>query len=227
MASEYYKQKFKDVQPDEKREYTKKEKAANWWYYHKWHVVMGLLVFVFIADIGRSMLGIGKTKYDYQIAFVSDTTMSENAQAAVEEVFASFGEDLNNDGKITVCINQYPVYLTDDKEYSEDVQAAQVSMIGDIDEGSSYLFILDDPEVFQDVYGILAYTDGTLPETTDDEQSAISYACSECSALMEAAQEAGVAKVFEGRYIAQRGYWTDVPDDYDGYIAFWNRIITE
>ena len=39
MASEYWKWKFKDVRPEEKRELTPEEKRKNWWHYHRWHEI--------------------------------------------------------------------------------------------------------------------------------------------------------------------------------------------
>ena len=44
--------------PEPPREYTKKEKAANWWHYHWMAVVVAVLVVVFgvwiIKEIGRA-----------------------------------------------------------------------------------------------------------------------------------------------------------------------------
>ena len=41
MASEYLKWKYRDVQPERAVELTSQQKRANWWYYHKWHVLLG------------------------------------------------------------------------------------------------------------------------------------------------------------------------------------------
>ena len=43
MASEYLKWKYRDVKPDEPIRLTRKEKALNWWHYHKWYVLLGIL----------------------------------------------------------------------------------------------------------------------------------------------------------------------------------------
>ena len=40
MASEYHKWIARNEKPEEKRQLTKEEKWKNWWYYHKWHVVI-------------------------------------------------------------------------------------------------------------------------------------------------------------------------------------------
>ena len=42
MASEYLKWKYRDVGPEQAVELTPRQKRANWWYYHKWYVLLGL-----------------------------------------------------------------------------------------------------------------------------------------------------------------------------------------
>ena len=69
MASEYLLKKYKDVKPDEERELTPKEKRQNWWYYHKWHVVIGFILLLICLDLGKSALHIGEVKPDLQIAY--------------------------------------------------------------------------------------------------------------------------------------------------------------
>ena len=59
MASEYLKWKYRDVKPDEPIVYTKEEKRRNWWDYHKWHVVIAVVLVLIAADIIWDALGIG------------------------------------------------------------------------------------------------------------------------------------------------------------------------
>lgn len=70
MASEYLLKKYKDVKPDEVRELSKGEKRRNWWHYHRWHVVIAVLLIVSIGNILWNALGIGKIMPDYSIAYV-------------------------------------------------------------------------------------------------------------------------------------------------------------
>ena len=46
MASEYLKWKYRDVKPDAPLVLTPKEKRANWWHYHKWTLLSGVVVAV-------------------------------------------------------------------------------------------------------------------------------------------------------------------------------------
>ena len=91
MASEYWNQKFKDVKPEEKRQLTGKERWQNWWHYHKWHVVIGVVLLVIVLDIGKDVLGIGKVQPDYQIAYVGESVLPDDTVAALEQAIAALG----------------------------------------------------------------------------------------------------------------------------------------
>lgn len=52
MASEYLLKKAKEeVKTQEVRVLTKAERRRNWWNYHKWHVVIGVLLVLCLGDI--------------------------------------------------------------------------------------------------------------------------------------------------------------------------------
>ncbi|MEG2770538.1 MAG: hypothetical protein RR902_06925, partial [Oscillospiraceae bacterium] len=54
MASARYTRNInpEDILPDEQRILTKKEKLENFWYYHKWHLILGTAAIItFIAII--------------------------------------------------------------------------------------------------------------------------------------------------------------------------------
>jgi hypothetical protein len=56
MASEYLQWKYRDVKPEEKPEYSPKEKRRNWLHYHKWWILLGVLLLIAAADILRGVL---------------------------------------------------------------------------------------------------------------------------------------------------------------------------
>ena len=58
MASEYLQWKYRDVKPDEKVQYTRKQKLLNWWRYHVWWVLGGVLLLIALGDILLGALGI-------------------------------------------------------------------------------------------------------------------------------------------------------------------------
>lgn len=179
MASEYLKWKYRDVKPREKVELTPEEKRKNWWYYHKWHVaaaVVGVILCVFLI---RDMLGVGRVKPDYQIAYVGSDLLPDDTGAALEAGLAALGEDLNGDGVVKVTVNQYAMDTAD----PQMGMAVQVRLMADLTEGESLFFLLEDPKQFQLNYHILCRLDGTLPEAGDESVDGICLKWEQCPAL--------------------------------------------
>lgn len=230
MASEYLKWKYRDVKPREQVELTPAEKRKNWWYYHKWHILIGVVLAAVLASLIWQMLGIGRVYPDYQFAYVGTTALPEEAVAALEAGLASLGEDLNGDGSTVVTIRQYSVYSTD----PTTVIAAQTQLMSDLSECESFFFLLDDPEQFQLNYHSLARVDGSLPAEGDASAEGTYLLWSQCPAL---------AGLDLGRYsysvpgeeisgdcnelvadlaVARRGFWTDKTVSYpEGCEALW------
>ena len=181
MASEYLKWKYKDIQPDKPLELTKQQKLKNWWHYHKWHVIIGTILLITAGSIVVHALGIGQTKPDYQIAYVGASPLPEDTVTAVENALAGFGEDLNNDGRVVVKLNQYP---TDSNEKSADAAsyaaASSVRLMGDLENRQSCLFLLEDAETFHGNYDVLADSTGAIAKVKEDVES---YRWSGCPAL--------------------------------------------
>ena len=99
MASEYWKWKFRDVRPEEKRELTAEEKRRNWWHYHKWHIALGIVLAVFAGSLIWQVLGIGEIEPDCRVAYVGSTLLPDGTAAALEAALSALGEDLNGDGQ--------------------------------------------------------------------------------------------------------------------------------
>lgn len=141
----------------------------NWWYYHKWYVICGLLLcFTFLYLVGNA-LGWFKKEPDLQIAYVGESSLPDDTVNAIEKVFSSFAEDYNHDGEILVKVNQYVSGSSQDTsaEALAYRQAAELSLIADINDCESYFFLLDNPDVFQKQYQILAMPDGSCPDSSD------------------------------------------------------------
>lgn len=141
----------------------------NWWYYHKWYVICGLLLCVLAVWWIGSALGLFQKSPDLQIAYVGATVLSEDTAAAVEKAFSSFAGDYNKDGQIIVQINQYVSIHSGDNspEAAGYRQAAELKLIADINDCESYFFLLEKPEDFQRQYQILANEDGSCPDSSD------------------------------------------------------------
>ncbi len=79
----------------------------NWWYYHKWYVVCGVILLLIVGDLLASKFGWFQKQPDLQIAYIGKTKLPEDTVAALETVFASLAGDYNGDGAVMVQVNQY------------------------------------------------------------------------------------------------------------------------
>lgn len=179
-----------DAQAMEMPELTQKQqqwrKWKNWWYYYKWYVVCGVILLGIIINVMGNYLGWWTKVPDLQIAYVGKAELPADTVSALEDVFTSIAADFNGDGEIIVQINQYISGLNStDPEMAQYEYASELSLIGDISDCESYLFLMDDPEQFQRNYQLIAAMDGNCPDDTDFsiEDKVISW--SSCPLLVE------------------------------------------
>lgn len=235
MASEYLKWKARDIQPDKPWEMTPGEARRNWWYYHKWHVLIGIVLLAIACDLTISALGIGKTAPDCQIAYIGSSPLPEDTLSALEAALSPVCGDLNGDGKAQVTIVQY----ISSKETPEESAATEIRLLGDLEDCESSLFLLEDPERFQRTYHVLCHLDGSLPEDTDNAAELCCLKWESCPSLtaleLGAYQESIWGQSLSGSseallsplYLARRGYWTTkTAPNPEGCAAFW-RVLTE
>lgn len=234
MASEYLKWKYRDERREEQAELTPAEKRKNWWHYHKWHVVLGVVLVGIGVNLAARALGLGQVRPDYQVAYVGTDPLPGGTAAAIENAFAAFGEDLNGDGQVTVRLNQYPTVGADPSLTA----ASQTTLMGDLLECESYFFLLEDPARFQASYHSLRRLDGSLPEDSDYSAEGTCLAWTECPPL--AGLELGgysyqvLGQTVSGSsdelvselYLARRGFWTEKTAPYpEGCEALWNELM--
>ena len=186
MAGEYLRWKYRDVKPDEPPpERTRKEKAANWFHYHKWWIVVWAFLLFSVGSIIWNALGIGQVRPDYVVAYVGDAALPEDCVTALERELAALGQNVNGDGKVVVELRQY--VSNANQESSEDSlmygYASDVTLIADITNGDSYFFLMEDPANFQRAYQVLAGPDGTMPEDGDYSIDGKVFQWASCPAL--------------------------------------------
>ena len=155
-------------------EYTKKEKAGNWWHYHKWHVVIAVVVVLLLASLIKET--VFRVNPDYQVAFVGMQYLPDDTATALSEALKSYGQDLNGDGQVLVQINQYVLdldQLSDTTEMDPYMQMAGLTKLSaDVSsKDGSFIYLLEDAEVFESYTGALCYLDGTQPEDNTDSAS--------------------------------------------------------
>ncbi len=140
----------------------------NWWYYHKWYVICGIILFFIAIDLIGNKLRWFKDTPDIQIAYIGDNPLPEDKAASLEDTFSSLAGDYNHDGKVLIKINQFVSGTSSgDIESLSYQQATEIALIGDIDDCTSYFFLMDDPDKVQREFQILALPDGSCPSEYD------------------------------------------------------------
>lgn len=223
MPSEYHKWLARNEKPEEKRELTEKEKRANWWYYHKTHVIVGALVVLltvwFVYDTWIDV----PVKPDLQIAYVGGQILPQDTVDVLQTALGAMMEDLNGDGQVLVRINQYQLSME-----SEDymlLMAEQARLAADISECESFMYLMEDPSYVQKGYGPLAYPDGTAPGEEDLASEKLWMACKDCPVLMGLLEEKD-QKLLSELFIARRVVRDDQKDAcLEGNVALWEQLI--
>lgn len=222
MASEYYKQKYKDVKPREKKELTRGEKWKNWWYYNKWLVLGTAVVLIAVFNLLATGLGIFKTRPDLQVALISERAYSQAELERIEKAFEEITEDFNKDGKVYVGINTYLQMSA--TEHADEVSlkyADEVRIVSDLDGCESFLFVTDNPEKFQERFMILSLPDGTVSESVEPYENCV-YAMESVKCFES------VKDLMASFFIGRRGFWTSkTVKNYDGCLGVWQRIMND
>ena len=171
MASYRYERDIdpKDIAPRRERQYTRKERWANWWDYNlKWVIIIGIAAaFVAYNFIGQYFF---VTKPDYNVAVVAPYYLPEDTVNALQDALAAYGEDRNGDGKVVVTLNVYTLDYSDTETQTES--AAYLTMAGttklaaDVQGGLSSVFLLWDPAGFEESTGSLRYLTALCPPPT-------------------------------------------------------------
>lgn len=158
-----------DQTPEPPREYTKAEKAANWWHYHWVAVVIGVAAVFFGGWIIKDT--VFQTRPDVQIAYVGTHELPVDTVNALQNALTPFCQDENGDGKVVVQVATYNVDFDAENESTDAYyqMAGMTRLNGDLSSGSkTCIFLLEDPENFEKMTGALRYLDGTTPENQDD-----------------------------------------------------------
>lgn len=178
------------LQQENQNTLTRSQKVKNWWHYRKWYVILGAVLFAAVCSLFGNALGFFHKSPDLQIAYIGKTILPQDTIHAMEQIFASLAEDYNQDGEILIQIRQYiSNSRNSDAETAYYQYASEITLLGDISEGESYFFLMDNPQSFQQEYQLLASPDGNCPNQADYSVDDKTILWSDCSILSEA--EAG------------------------------------
>lgn len=240
MASEYLKWKYRDVVPDQSRELTPAEKRANWWHYHKWHILLVVVLAAAAVNILGHALGFWQVRPDYQVAYVGSSALLEDTATALETALAQLGRDCNGDGRVIVRLNQYTAPGSGDSDAALYAYADSARLMADLDSCDSYFFLLEDPETFQKNYQVLCRLDGSLPQDGDWDYESCCLLWSDCpilrdlplgeysQALLGQELSGDSQELLAGLFLARRGFWSKKSAPYsDACDELWAAITEE
>ena len=208
MASEYLKWKARDEKPaPPPRELTKEEKAQNWLYYHKPHLIAGAVLLAIVGSILWSALGIGRTRPDHIVAYIGRNELPAAAAEELQRALEALGSDVNGDGKVAVELRQYANDRSGDEEtamYYNSV--ANNKLMADLTAGDSYFLLVEDPQAVQRSLQIFARADGTPPAEDDYDAAGKVLRLCDCPALagLEADQE-----IFSSLWLGRRCFYDE------------------
>lgn len=227
-----------DLKPEAPRQLTGREKAANWWHYH----YKALALIAALAALAAWLVAdlVTQERPDYQVALVTDRYIPDEVLTSLEQALAPFGQDLNGDGETLVRVMGYQLDLSQSgpaptsapaasgQQAASAPQSAALSvdiytqmagvttLNGDIDAGTSLIFLVEHPAQFQAAFGVLASAQGQLPEPYGSLDGADLYAWGDCPVLagLDLAQYAAglgqnladPGEYLQRFYVARRGF---------------------
>ena len=235
-----------DLKPDEPVEYTKKQKAANWWHYN-WKIVA--VIAVVVAVVGYyAWKALTAVHPDQQIALVSAEALPEEVNDALGQALSGLVEDANGDGQALAQIRSYQLDLegldasinasSTGTSTVQDVggamnemtngymQMAQSTVLNaDLIPGEAVIFLVDEPEAFQRTYGVLS---------AEDPLNGVEWlAWSDCPVLASldlgeyttATGETVDCQEYMSRFVvARRGYGDKTPPYLDAGVALFETV---
>lgn len=201
-------------------ELTTRQRATNWWFYHRIHVliaaaVLALGLFFFVQSRGVP-------DADYCVAYVGAKELDADAVSFLTAQLARYGKDMNGDGQVIVDLHpiiiDFAAVLKRGGIEGQSEQAAMLALEGDFNVGQSTIFLLDAPEAFQQFTGALISLDGSeLPEDAGAKRFAKLW--NNCAAL--APFDGG-----DSLYLSCKGCWRDSQRErWEASRALWNNVI--
>ena len=220
--------------------YTRSEKAKNWWYYHKWAVLIG----AFVVFCGAWVLhdALSQKTADYRVAWVGQESLPDDTVTALQDALAQYGADLDGDGQVTVQINQYILDLSGSQDSGETMDAynrmaATTRLSADMSEGINQLYLLQDPEGFVAATGALLYLDGSQPADGAADWQNMVCRWADCPVLagLDLGSYGGATatgetasdsqQLLSGVYVGRCGAWSDTQaKNQEGSEELWQAL---
>ena len=176
---------------------TPRGKWQNFWYYHKWHVIIGVVAFVVVA--WSVISSVTTVKPDFTIGLLTQKTYPDSVLNALTGEMEKYGKDLNGDGKVVVQVAQFVLPgeassaafpsassdMAQQQQNLEALQAYQAKWITDMSVGTSMIMISDNANFIQQekTNRIFSYLDGTTPSSTATDYDKMRVPLEKCPKL--------------------------------------------
>ena len=166
---------------------TKKDKWNNFWFYHKVHVLVGLIGVCFVAFLIYDM--VSKVDPDYNVGIISSYSIPTEVSEQLADEIEKYGYDRNGDGEVIVRINTFEIAQGEAASVTDPnmQMAGFVKLSGDLQTGESYIFLTDDASFisYGRDEGVFAYLDGSTPEEGATDYENMRLPMSECKGLAD------------------------------------------
>ena len=211
----------------------------NWWYYHKWYVIRGILLTAIVIHLIGNAFGWFKKSPDIQIAYIGETELPEDTVGALKDAFTSLAGDYNRDGEILIQINQFVSGNPDvtDADTISYRQASMITLMGDINDCESYFFLMENPDDIQREFQVLAMPDGSCPDETDISTEGKIFQWESCQLLsgidlgsysttiLGQTKSGSNQELLSHLYLGRRCFYDERRSDYaDECSQLWNTL---
>ena len=132
----------------------KKRSHANWWYYHWGIVAVAAVLAVSVVYVAHGLLT--TVDPDYTVAVVTSEALPDEAVQRLQTALEAYADDANGDGAVIVQVNNYTWSADASLTDMNGQMAGATQMNTDLANGESKIWILEDPEGFEQAYGALS-----------------------------------------------------------------------
>ena len=131
----------------------KKRSRANWWYYHWGFVAVAAVLAVSVIYVAHGLLT--TVDPDYTVAVVTAQPLPDEAVQSLQTALEAYADDTNGDGAVIVQVNNYTWSANASLTEQNQQMAGATQMNTDLANGESKIWILEDPDGFEQAYGAL------------------------------------------------------------------------
>ena len=132
----------------------KKRSRANWWYYHWGIVAVAAVLVISVIYVAHGLLT--TVDPDYTVAVVTAEPLPDEATQNLQTALEAYADDANGDGAVVVQVNNYTWSANASLTEQNQQMAGATQMNTDLANGESKIWILEDPEGFEQAYGALS-----------------------------------------------------------------------